>query len=307
MFLSEYCNIEMEKTISKKAKESCTYGAYYEYWREQLFERIMRLFVWENTECENDAVQPKEIEQRLLIAGHCGITRVGGELLAMFGSFYGVTHYYDEFTNYNVHCPDYARSRTIGKDVVVINNNAIRNSALPLVHHYATLLGHCETTLVNALINARDSGGVPIAGTEKQKQSITSYLTKLFNGQYGVVTDVGNMGIEYAGADRKTAQSIIDILQTRDRLLKSFYSDIGVRASFEKRGNTVTAEIESDTSLLLLNLSDMLDSRKRGAEKVNGMFGTAWDVHIAKEINYEAENEPKQPEPVQEKEGENDD
>lgn len=275
------------RKISKLARESSTFNCGYKYWRDVLFERVMRLFVWENT----GDVKPKEIEQRLLLAGHCGITKLNNEITAMFGSFYGVTKYIDEWSHYTVRCPIYSGQRTIGEDVVVINNNALRNPTYMLVHHYAILLAHTEVTLVNCLVNARDAGGVPVASTEKQKQSIVEYQGKIFNGQYGVVTDIGNIGLEYMGADRRTTQNIMDIMETREKLIKSFYSDIGVRSAFEKRNNTVQAEVEADTSLLLLNLSDMLKCREDGAKEVNAMFGTSWKVHVAEEIDYGAENQ----------------
>lgn len=302
MFLTNYVDIDSRegKEISKLARESCTFNAFYEYWRDELFERLMRLFVWENTyTLENNkvvGVMPKEIEQRLLLQGHAGITTIPGEteLTAMFGNFYGVSKYIDERTNYMVRCPIYSGSRTIGEDIVVIDNNSLRNPAYDLVHHYAIMLAHCEVTLVDVMVNARDAGGVPVAATEKQKQSIIQYQGKIFNGQYGVVTDIGNLGLQYIGSDRKTTQSILDVQQIREKLLKSFYSDIGVRAAFEKRSNSVEAEVEADTSLLLLNLADMIDCRERGAEAVNDMYGTNWTVHIAEEINYGAENELKE-------------
>lgn len=286
MFL-EFMDTDEGRKISKLARESSTFNMGYKYWRDVLFERVMRLFVWEDT----GDVKPKEIEQRLLLAGHCGITKLDGEVTAMFGSFYGVTKYIDEWSHYTVRCPIYSGQRTIGKDVVVLNNNALRNPTYMLVHHYAIMLAHVEVTLVNCLVNARDAGGVPIASTEKQKQSITEYQGKIFNGQYGVVTDIGNLGIEYMGADRRTSQNIMDIMETREKIIKSFYSDIGVRSAFEKRNNTVQAEVEADTSLLLLNLSDMLKCREDGAKEVNEMFGTSWKVHVAEEIDYGAENE----------------
>lgn len=282
-----------DKKLNKLAKVSCTYNANYDYWVEQLFERIMRLFVWENTEVDDKkkSIKPKEIEQRLILTGHCGVTELNGELTAMYGSFHGVTKYQDEFKNYNVRCPIYSDNRKIGENIIVIDNNSLRNPCYNLIHHYAILLGHVETTLLNCLINARDSGGVPIASTEKQKCSLDSYHTKIFNGEYGAVTDSGQLGIEYAGNDRGTKQDILNIMEVREKIIKSFYSDIGVRSAFEKRNNTVMAEVEADTSLLLLNLSDMIDCRKRGADEVNKLFGTNWDVHIAKEIDYSVENE----------------
>lgn len=294
MFLEEILPVISDgKIVSKLSKESCSYNYMYRHWKNFLFERIMRLFVWENTYDldTGKGIKPKEIEQRLILAGHCGITEFKGELTAFFGSFYGVTKYYDEWSNYNIHSPIYSGSRKIGKNIVIINNNALRNPTYDLVHYYASLLGHADVTLINALINARDSGGVPIVSTQKQKQSVVEYQNKLFNGTYGVVTDVGNLGIQYAGSDRQTQQDIIDIIEVREKLVKSFYSDIGVRSAFEKRNNTVQAEVEADTSLLLLNLSDMLLQRENACEEVNKMFGTDWSVHVAKEIDYGAENE----------------
>lgn len=288
MFL-DFMDTKEGRNISKLARESSTFNAFYKYWRELLFERIMRLFVWENT----GDVQPKEIEQRLLLQGHCGITKLesDNQLTAMYGNFYGVTKYIDEWSNYTVRCPIYSGTREIGKDIVVINNNSLRNPAYHLVHHYAIILAHTEVTLVNCLVNARDAGGIPVVGTEKQKQSVAEYQGKIFNGQYGTVTDIGNLGIEYLGSDRKTGQDLMDIIETREKIIKSFYSDIGVRSAFEKRNNTVMAEVEADTSLLLLNLSDMIHYREKGAEEVNKMFGTNWSVHIAEEIDYSTENQ----------------
>ena len=161
---------------------------------------------------------------------------------------------------------------------------------MALIHHYAIMLGHVEVTLVHMLVNARDAGGVPVANTEKAKQSIHSYLSKVFNGQFGVVTDPSMIGVTYAGSDRHTQQELMKVMEVREKLIKSFYSDIGVRSAFEKRNNTVMAEVEADTSLLLLNLSDMLNCRERGAEAVNKRFGTNWKVHVAEEIDYDSEN-----------------
>lgn len=286
-FLNEFLVTDEGRKITKLDRSSCTYKVKYAYWRDNLFERVMKLFVWEDT----GDLKPKEIEQRLILKGHCGIAKYKGELTAFYGSFYGVTKYNDEWTDYTVRCPIYTASKKIGTEVIVIDNNSLRNPTFELVHHYATMLAHTEVSLINCLINSRDSGGVPIASTEKQKASIKEYQNQIFNGNYGVVTDVGNLGITYAGSDRKTQQDLISIMETREKLIKSFYSDIGVRSAFEKRNNTVQAEVEADTSLLLLNLADMLRCREKACKEVNKLFGTNWSVHVAKEIDYGAENQ----------------
>lgn len=287
MFVGDLFKVDDMKTLNKFNRASCTYNALYLYWREQLFERVMRLFVWENT----NEVQPKEIEQRLILAGHCGISTLpkDSKLTAFFGSFNGVSKYYDEKPNYMVRCPIYSGNKTIGKDVAIINNNAIRNPIFPLIHHYATLLAHTEVTYMDIVINSRDADGIPVVSTEKQKQSVTEYQRKRFNGEYGVITDLGALGVTYAGAVKGGAQSAKEVYEIRGKILKDFYSDIGVRSAFEKRSNSVVEEVEADTTLLLLNISDMIDSRKRGCDEVNKLYGTNWSVKVNEEIDYKTE------------------
>ena len=279
---------ESKEYFEKLAKGACTYNALYAYWREQLFERVMRLFVWDDT----NEVQPKEIEQRLIIAGHCGITKLPREkeLTAMFGTFSGVTKYFDEWTVYTVHCPIYAGTRTIGKNIAIISNNAERNAVLPLIHHYAQLLAHAEVSFIDVLINARDSNGIPIVLTEKQKQSVLAYQAQKFNGQYGAIADPSALGVNHTMPPQIQASLFKEMWETRNNILKEFYSDIGIKAAFDKKSNTIDAEVKSDNSLLLLNIKDMLDYRKRGCDDVNKLYGTNWTVKVSDEINYKLDD-----------------
>lgn len=289
-FLTQNADIEYGgiKIGRKGLENACTYPDFFRYWRDNLFERLMRLFIWDNT----GSLEQKEIEERLYLAGHCGIADYQGELTAFFGSFFGPTKYYDEFTNYTVHCPVYSNTYTIGSDIVVINNNSIKNPSIEHVDHYAYLLAHCEVTMMKQFVEARDSGGVPIAQNEKAKQSLLNYQKSMYNGKISVVSDLAGIGVEYLGADRKTQINISELWEVRKNLLKSFYADIGVRASFDKKSNAVIDEVTADTSMLLYNVSDMLEERKRGADAVNEMFGTSWDVRLSDEIDYNTENQP---------------
>lgn len=285
-FLSDNFKELQENELDFFQKEAGTFLNAYIYWTDNLFERIMRLFVWKGA----GYIMPKEMESRILIAGHCGVINffdgVTEELTAMFGSFYGVSKYFDEKPFYNLHCPIWAGSGRIGYDTCIIENTSLKNPCLPMVQRYAYMLAHTEVSLVKALINLRDSGGVPVATSSKQKADIEDYQQKLYNGEDGVVIDFGALGVEFAGTDRHTNQSILDIMEVRQKLLKNFYSDIGIRASFDKRSNTVVNEVEADTTMLLFNITDMLEARKRSAERVNKMFGVNWSVDVSPEINY---------------------
>lgn len=285
-FLTDNMKYLRDMGVDYFQKENGTFLQAYAYWSDNLFERIMRLFVWKN--CGNTL--PKEIEMRTLIKGHCGIINfydgVSEELTAMFGSFSGVGKYFDEKPFYNMYCPIWAGQGRIGYDTTIIENTSLKNACLPMVQRYAYMLAHTEVSLVKALINLRDSGGVPVATSSKQKADIEDYQKKLYNGEDGVVIDFGALGVEFAGTDRHTNQSILDIMEVRQKLLKNFYSDIGIRSTFDKRSNTVVNEVEADTTMLLFNVTDMLESRKKSAERVNKMFGANWSVELSPEINY---------------------
>lgn len=272
----------------KDLEKACTLPDYFRFWRNNLFERLMRLFIWEGT----GDLEPKEIEERLYLTGHCGIAKYKGKPTAFFGSFFGVTVYQDEWTGYNVHSPIYSNTFKIDKNIAIINNNSIRNPSIEHINHYAQLLAHAEVTLMMELVQARDSGGVPVAQNEKVKQSLHTYHKNIYLGKMSNVSDLAGIGLKYMGADRHTNLDINAVWDVRTKLLKSFYADIGVRASFDKKSNTVVDEITSDSSMLLYNVSDMLEERKKGAEKVNKMFGTNWSVRLSDQINYTAENEP---------------
>lgn len=267
-------------------KNTTTYPAYYQYWIEQLFERVLRIFVWDT----GDDIIPKEIEQNLALNGHCFVCKYNGDLTVFAGSMSGITKYYDEFTHYNVRSPLYSNILNIEKYGVVINNNKLRNPTFDLCQHYAQLLAHADVTIALALVDARRQSGTPVVKNILQANSIDDYYKQIYNGKFAKVTDKSLMGVEYVG-DNSKKQDLMELMLVKERLLRSFYSDIGVKSSFDKKSNTVSEEVEADNTLLLLNISDMIDSRKKACEKINNTFGVNWTVEVNPEIKYEENNE----------------
>ena len=287
-FLMNMTGMLPEFVDLKNLQNACTLPDFYKYWRDNLFERLFRLFIWEGT----GDLEAKEIEERLFIQGHCGLAKYKGKVTAFYGSFFGVTVYQDEWTGYNVHSPIYSNTYKIDKNITIIDNNSLRNPSLEHVNHYAKLLAHTDVTLMKELVEARDPGGVPIAQNEKAKQSLYDYQKKMYMGKIGVVSDLAGIAVDYLGADRHSSIDLNSVWDVRTKLLRNFYADIGVRATFDKKSNAVEAEVTSDSSMLLYNISDMLESRKRGAEKANKMFDKNYSVRLSDQINYTPENEP---------------
>ena len=77
-----------------------------------------------------------------------------------------------------------------------------------------------------------------------------------------------------------------ELWNARERILASFLSDIGIKTGIDKRSNSVSDEINADTPSLLINLDDMLNSRKEGFERVNRHYGTNWTVELNDNIDY---------------------
>lgn len=285
--------------IKNYALENTTYSAFYFFWRDELFERCMKLFE-ENT----DPIPPHEIEVRLMIQGHCLIAPLKGELTAFFGEPNGISKYRDMLPFYCAHSPVWSGNVKVGPDGIgeVIWNNKIMNPLLDLIHHYAIILAHTEVSYIWEAVNARSNNGVPVAKTEKQKISIKNFLAHIFNGKFDVVTDIGDMGLEYVGSHTNVTQGVESLWEARQKILNAFLNDIGIKTGLDKRSNSVDDEVNADTPSLLINLNDMLDSRKKGFDAVNKHFGTNWTVELNKDLNYINEfTDPKVEEKIDEK------
>ena len=271
--------------ISQYARENSTYSAFYFHWRDELFSYVMRLF-----KAKTDPIPMKEIEIRLMMQGHCGIAELDfsgkKELTAFWGYPNGISKYRDDLPFYSCRCPVWAGNLTVGKDCEVIKNNTLMNPLFDLVHHYAILLAHNEVTMIHTLVNARNANGVPIASTTKQKKSIKEFIGKVFNGQYDVVTDIGNMGIEYAGANTGTALGASELWDSRERILNSFLESIGVKGSLEKNSNSVVDEVNAGTPRLLINLDDMLNERNEACDRINRHWGVNWSYELNENLDY---------------------
>lgn len=278
-------NIASNKSLAKMAKSGGNFNAAHTYWMNVLFERTVRLFVWNGP--DEDGIPQKEIETALMIGGMCGITNKYKKKLAAFNGYYAGTPtvYYDRFEDFSVHSPVYSGVLKVGKQVAVIENNSVRNSVMPLVNKYASLLAHCDVTLINVLINMRDKT-IPVASTAAEKTALENYRNSLCNGKVVPILDPAFSMAKFITVPNTDNSQLKDLMETRRDLLNAFYNDIGVKTSWNKKGNMISEEVEANDSMLLLNLNDMLAARQKGVEMVNEMYGTNWTVDISPELKY---------------------
>ena len=151
------------------------------------------------------------------------------------------------------------------------------------------MLAHIETTYINTLINGRDANGIPVVQNEAQRQSVIAYRNNLCEGKVTAITDPAFLGVEFTANKAATTININELQESRDNILNDFYSDLGVKTTWNKKGNMIREEVNGNDSMLLLNISDMLTARERACEAVNAKYGTNWKVELSPELQYTAE------------------
>lgn len=279
MFLYEYglCNnkkIEEQQLLIDKS---------YKYWQDTLFEKCIRIFNWSGL-----PFPQKEIEMRLLLNGFCGVVddALKGVMVAT-GSMSGVTQYFDEFTDFT-YASATARGGTkkINRDCVIVNNTAIRNPLFPMICRTASLLAHSEISLKCALVNMRETNSFS-CDNEATAESVKAYHKQAYNGKLDVIVDsaiVKDGSINNLTQQNKGALGVMDCIDARNEILRSFFNEIGVRYNRDKKERMVESEVSSDTQLLLVNIKDMERERKDACERINKIFGLQTSVEISEEF-----------------------
>lgn len=268
----------------KIEKEEFKFDASIRYWLNTLFEKIVRIFVWENL--PNDMPQ-REIESRLILNGFCGMVKDGKKgIMVANGGMSGATQYADIFTRFTYSAPTAeGGTKVIGKDCVIINNSALRNPLFPLIYRYAFLLSHADISLKCALINARYTD---LFSTDDQQtaESVRAVRNKIYNGDYDCIVDSSIIGglTNQANTDN-TSNTLKQIMEVRTDLLRCFYNDIGIRFVKDKKERMITDEVSDDNQMLLFNIADMLHQREKACEEINNVFGLEVSVKLSEEFN----------------------
>lgn len=154
-----------------------------------------------------------------------------------------------------------------------------------LITKTAELLADCMSSINIVQKNARASF-VITAPTDNVRVQMDMLLKRMYEGEpYTTVADS-------AFADNRVTVSPLtttvgnttlrELRETQQYYLSQFYHAIGVDSNSNfKRERLTTAELDSESEPLQINIIDMINSVKEGIGQVNKMFGT----HITVELN----------------------
>lgn len=276
MFLEE-CMID-----SHLRANSTNYKTFYTYRKNQLLEYLMQLFTWEGLP---DSIPQHEIDLYLHLYGRAGVQKTNsGDIITSAIQVEGPTDYLDIFTNYTWATPKHNGRQYVGTNGVVISNTMLHNSSFPLIHATAAKLAHADCTYICSMVNGRDT---TVMKTTSQKFAVDAerYQNKKYNGVPSFIVDKGFSTIDIADLKTQGSMNVREIIDTQQLILAEFWEAIGVSKTMEKRERMITSEADANAQLLKLNISNMYNCRKAGAEEINRIFGTSISVKCNVDID----------------------
>lgn len=205
------------------------------------------------------------------------------KLFAFRGGLSGPPDPYYHSTHYIVANPSdqfkpngFDKTYTIGKDVIIMKNDAMMTGLLPLHTKYAELLTEAEVSLRAALINLR-SLSILIADNDTAMASAKVFLEDLEAGKIGFIQDKPLTSQTRTVPSGSTGPSniILQYVELIQYLKASWFNEMGLNTSFSMKREYVSAqEIAANTDILMPLVDDMLNQRKWAIEQINALFGT---------------------------------
>ena len=261
----------------------------YNYWYFKILNILLDIFQYDHVPT---GTSEREIELNLMLTGHCTFVALkNGEIFTPLSTITG----FDK--NYNPTMCVWAnpvindsKVYYIHDDCEVVYNNKLNDtifymksdsSMCTFIGKYARLLADIESTIDIYTVNSRLTS-IPVTADQNVAQTISAFFKKLTLGERAIISD-SNIVQQFRNVDinrSSISDHINDWLIARDKILEMMFRDLGVKMYNPKKAQVNTEELESNDQLLLIQLDDMLQSRKEGLERVNDMFSTEIDVKI---------------------------
>jgi len=269
-----------------------------DYWFYKLLNYCLGIFEYEGLP---DGLPGREIEANLFITGHAVFFEDRGELVTIPTTIYGYDKYYRPTKAIFGNVAILSKKLVFGQNSEIVFNNKIRGNILlqqevdggllTFIKRYARMLADIESTFEIRLIHTRATE-YQIANTQQAAEQLRAYNLQLEAGSDQVLID--KMFAEnFRNIERRTypgLENVNDLLIARDKVLSTFFRDIGVKMEYNtKRAQLTEEEVTADDQLLLISIRDMLKEREEGLERVNNHFGTNITVKISEEFQRKEE------------------
>lgn len=238
---------------------------------------------------ESDVVTPdlaRQIEKRYFYFGRCGLVIHNGELTAVTANKNGFDEYNEPtgFTfTYGGGQPDHNKTpqyREIGKDGVLGRNTFSFYPTAMFCEQYALMAAHADMSIIAEMVNGRFMDVIK-THTASDAETARAFNNALYDGKLAFLEDKKEE-IEIDRSPRAVSH-LRELIDAKERILKDFYGTFGVSRVAEKRERMITDEVDANEKMLLLNLKDMLEQRKKMCDELWDVFGV--DVSVKSHID----------------------
>lgn len=204
----------------------------------------------------------------------------------------GVDFYYQP-TTLTIANPYYSGELIIGKDSEVLKLTPdcfIKGGIMDIIDFYATRLSELTKSIQMGIINAK----IPMiltAKNEAQRETLQKVYDKVQAGETLVVwknTDDGEEimpvkdPFESWTNNLKETYIVSQMLEDMQKILDSFYTEIGLPVAIEKKERLVTSEADFSSAQSQARISCWVNTLKESLEKINKHFNTNIEVEYAR-------------------------
>lgn len=264
----------------------------YEYYFKALLNKLNLLFKFHNLP---ETINESFLNSNLFLFGYSAFFKMNDKLYTNFGGIGGKpnSEYYS--TTFTLSNP------VLGSKMFNINSGENDNCVLvynsmsdeqfihyygsgglyQLIHQTATLLADNVQSINMAQINSRVQT-IFTADNTKQANTAEQVIKRMYAGEpYQILLSDDMTPFQAINIQPNADGTIEKLLEIHQYILADFYNQIGIPTTpYQKKERMITDEINTLDLLNECNLSVMLESRERGIEKVNKLFGTDIEVEL---------------------------
>lgn len=228
-----------------------------------------------------------EIERKLIERGFAAVynDQLAG-MVTVSGGVSGIDPY-NHPTKFTMANPVLgSKNFNVGIDCEVIysdSNSYYRNStALETIMKYARLLAEATSSIAIMAKNTRAPVWA-VAQDETTKQAVEKYFSAIAEGKSSVISTGDKIFETFKGVNALTpsATSLGDLYDCFEDILRAFYREYGIRYIEQKSERLIVDELGAQDEVLFTNVLDMYNQRKAGIERINKLFHTNIEVHLA--------------------------
>ena len=210
--------------------------------------------------------------------------------------------FYYQPTTCNISNPFYTKNLIIGKECEILKLTPDYRSVLDIIDFYASLLSECTKSIQMGLVNAK----VPLilsANTQGQAETLKKVYDKVQAGETIIIwknTDLDDSDGEVIPSkepfeawtqDFKDSYIVTPLLENMNTLLNSFYNEIGIPVSVEKKERLITSETEFSNAQSQARIACWVETLNECLKVINERYNLNIEVEHASTNNLDRNGE----------------